>query len=70
MNYEYKFLRFRTKDVESGVVHDELNRLGSEGWKVLNFHPSSDFDLGRVGPLAKNEPWDVAYVFLLMREKT
>lgn len=68
MKYEYKFLRFRTNDIPSGEVHEALNQLGAEGWKVLNFHPTSDIDLGRVGPIAKNESWDVAYVFLLMRE--
>jgi len=68
MKYEYKFLRYRTKDVSSGVIHDELNHLGMEGWKVLNFHPTSDIELGRIGPFPKNESWDVAYVFLLMRE--
>ncbi len=64
---QYKFLKIRTNQGEE-EVNSLLNQLASEGWRVMNFFPTSDNELGKNGILNKNEAWDVGYAFLLVKE--
>lgn len=68
MNYEYKFIKVRTNQPVEEVT-DILNSLGKDGWKLINFHPTSDNEMGKVrGGFYKVEAWDVGYVFTFIRE--
>ena len=35
---------------------------------LFNFHPTSDNEMGKAGPVYKNEAWDVGYAFTFMKE--
>lgn len=67
MNYQYKFIKFTAKD-EVSKIESQLNELGSQGWKIINFHPTSDLELGSKGIFKNAEPWDVGYAFVLVKE--
>lgn len=67
--YEYKFIKFNA-NTKAEKVEKELNDLGSQGWKIVNFHPSSDRETGRDirEHFKQSVGIDNTYVFLLMRE--
>jgi hypothetical protein len=65
--YEYKFLKVRTNQSEE-EVNSILNGLGKQGWRLINFFPTSDNELGKVGVMYKNEAWDVGYAFVFVKE--
>ena len=64
---QYKFLKIRTKQGED-EVSTILNTLADEGWRVVNFYPTSDNEMGKNGIFNNVEPWDVGYAFLLSKE--
>lgn len=63
----YKFIKVRTNQSED-EVNSILNKLADEGWRVMNFYPTSDNEIGKTGIFNKVEPWDVGYAFLLFKE--
>jgi len=67
MNYEYKFIKTKSKLSEEDV-NNILNELGKKGWKLINFHPTSEKELSKKGPFYNTEAWDSGYVFTFMRE--
>lgn len=67
MNYQYKFIKFTAK-YEVSKIEADLNDLGSQGWKIINFQPTSDVELNPKGIFKNKEPWDVGYAFVLVKE--
>lgn len=59
----YKFLRVKSK-MSDQEINDLINKLGEEGWDLLNFHPTSEAELSKTGPFHNVEPWDAGYVFV------
>ena len=67
MTYKYKFLRVKSK-LSDEEINETINKMGQEGWSLVNFHPTSDYDLGKSGVFGSVEPWDVGYVFVFKKE--
>ncbi len=65
--YQYKFVKVSCKIPEE-EVNSQLNALGNQGWKLINFHPTSDEEMGKSGMFRKVETWDIGYVFVFMKE--
>jgi len=65
--FEYKFIKIRTNQSEE-EVNSILNELGKQDWRLVNFFPTSDIDLGKTGIMYKNEAWDVGYAFVFVKD--
>lgn len=65
--FQYKFIKIKSNQPED-EVNTILNNLGNEGWKLVNFHPTSETEMSKKGVFVNTEPWDVGYVFVFVKE--